>query len=292
MATALEAKGWCLDDPLWSAKLLIDAPHAIREVHEEFLRAGADCITSASYQASLAGFAARGLSRTESRALLTASVQLAVDARDGFWARAAHREGRRRPLVAASVGPYGAYLADGSEYTGAYAVDEHVLEHFHRERWALLAASPADVLACETIPSGAEVSVLLRLLRETPDRLAWLSVSCADDATLCDGTPIAHVAECCDSAQNLVAVGVNCVEPALVGPLLRALGRVTSKPLIAYPNAGETYDPSARRWREDSTPITAEHVREWVAAGARIVGGCCRVGPEQIRALRAATTRD
>ncbi|MEO0422501.1 MAG: homocysteine S-methyltransferase [Pseudomonadota bacterium] len=292
LATALEARGFDLDDPLWSAKVLIEAPEAIREVHEAFLQAGADCITSASYQASLPGFAARGIDHEHARRLITRAVDLAVQARDAFWAQEQNRAGRVRPLVAASVGPYGAYLADGSEYTGAYGVEDEALYAFHAERWQLLAASGADLLACETIPSVREVAVLLRLLRETPNVSAWLSMSCGTGESLWDGTPIAEVARLCEASDNLVAIGVNCVKPVLVEPLLTRLGEATPKALIAYPNAGEEYDAATRRWLP-APGVTAQggEVSAWLAAGARLLGGCCRVGPERIRALRAAVDR-
>ncbi len=289
LATTLEARGFDLDDALWSARLLIESPEAIRRVHRDFLDAGADCIATVSYQASLPGFLRRGIGREEGLELLRRAAELAVEARDDFWSAAENRVERRRPLVAASVGPYGAYLADGSEYTGDYWVPTADLDGFHRERWHLFARGPADLLACETIPSLQEVRVLLGLFRETPGRQAWLSVSCRDAAHLSDGTPVGAVARLCDRVPNLAAVGVNCTKPEYVEPLLLELRRHTSKPLLAYPNAGEGYDVESRSWI--SPPSFVDWSREahrWVRAGARGVGGCCRVGPERIRQLREA----
>ena len=289
LATTLEARGFDLNDPLWSARLLVEAPNAIRQVHFDFLVAGADCITSASYQASLEGFARRGIPHAEGIELLRRSVRLALEARDDFWRSPGHRVGRRRPLVAASVGPYGAYLADGSEYSGAYAADDAALLAFHRERWHVLAASDADVLACETIPSARESAVLLELLGETPAAQAWLSFSCGDGEHLWDGTPIVEVGRRCDTVPNVAAIGVNCVRPEFVLPLLRALRQVTEKPLIAYPNAGEDYDVASRSWRATRPPVDwAGAAAAWIDCGVRGIGGCCRVGPEQIAALRKA----
>ncbi|HSG46922.1 MAG TPA: homocysteine S-methyltransferase [Longimicrobiales bacterium] len=289
LATALEARGFDLNDGLWSARLLIEAPEAVRQVHLDFLEAGADVIATASYQASLPGFARRGIGRDEGLALLRLASRLAVEARDAFWGVAENRAGRRRPLVAASVGPYGAYLADGSEYTGDYPASDPELYDFHRERWHLFAEGPADLLACETIPSLREVAVLLALLRGTPGRQAWLSVSCRDGAHLSDGTPVGQVGRVCDAVPNLVAVGVNCTKPRFIEPLLAELRRHTDKPLLAYPNAGEDYDPASRSWSSPGAPVDwTQGADRWVRAGARAIGGCCRVGPEQIRALRQA----
>ena len=289
LATALEARGFDLNHELWSARLLMDAPDAIRRVHRDYLEAGADCITTASYQASLPGFARQGIQRERALELLRLATALAMEARDEFWDRAENQTGRRRPLVAASVGPYGAYLADGSEYTGDYPATKTELYEFHRERWHLFAQGPADLLACETIPSIREVSVLLDLLRETPGRQAWLSVSCRDAAHLSDGTPVGEVARLCDPVGNLAAVGLNCTKPEFIEPLLLELRRYTDKPLIAYPNAGEDYRVGSRSWTSPRSPVDWIHeAAQWLRLGVRGVGGCCRVGPDQIRSLRKA----
>lgn len=289
LATALEARGHDLDDPLWSARLLIENPDVVRQVHTDFLAAGADVVATVSYQASLPGFAARGIPGDEGVVLLRRAAELAVEARDAFWRVPVNRAGRRRPLVAASVGPYGAFLADGAEYTGDYAVDEGALHDFHRERWHLFADGPADLLACETIPSLPEVRVLLRLLRETPDRWAWISVSCRDAGHLADGTPVGEVARLCDGVPNLAALGVNCTRPRYVEPLLQELARHTDTPLLAYPNAGEDWDADAREWRGSAESVDwGGAAKRWVSAGAAGVGGCCRVGPETVRSMREA----
>ncbi len=287
LATALEALGCDLDDELWSARILLEAPELIRQVHLDFLIAGADCITTSSYQASLPGFHKRGLSELQGIELLRDSVRLAIEARDLFWSEPANRLGRRRPLIAASVGPYGAFLADGSEYTGRYGIDDADLYSFHRSRWHILADSPADLLACETIPSGREARVLLQLLGETPGRWAWLSFSCHDEAHLCDGSRLADVARICDAEPHVAAVGVNCTSPEFISPLIAEARRATSKPVIVYPNSGELYNVAHRDWAGAPTSLDwGEAAGEWARLGAAGVGGCCRVGPEDIAEMR------
>ena len=287
LATTLEARGSDLDDDLWSAKILIEAPDEIQQVHHDFLVAGADCITTSSYQASLPGFHRRGISETQGIDLLHQSVRLAVNARDTFWSESANRPGRRRPLVAASVGPFGAFLADGSEYTGAYQIGDTDLYEFHRTRWQVLAESAVDLLACETIPSRQEAGVILRLLRETPGRWAWLSFSCRDTAHMSDGTRLADVVRLCDSTPNVAAVGINCTRPEFIAPLLTELRQETVKPFIVYPNSGERYDARSRTWSAQPSRIDwREAAAEWGQLGATGVGGCCRVGPAQIADLR------
>jgi homocysteine S-methyltransferase len=284
LATELEARGHDLSDPLWSARLLIDEPEAIRDVHAAYLEAGADCVVSGSYQATVEGFRRRGVGAAEARERLCLSIELARQARDGFW-RSAPR-GRRRPLVAASVGPYGAARADGSEYTGSYDRDEAGLLDFHRERFALLAEAGADLLACETLPSGVEARVLLRLLDETPRARAWFSFTARDAAHISDGTPLAEVARELDH-ERIIALGVNCVPPSLVPGLLAELRDATDRPLVVYPNSGEVWDARARRWGgapEGYDPAAA--CLSWRDAGARLLGGCCRVGPAAITRMR------
>jgi homocysteine S-methyltransferase len=289
LATTLESRGFDLNDRLWSARLLLDAPDAIRQVHRDFLAAGADVITTASYQGSVAGFAERGIAHTEGVRLLQSSVSLAVQARDAFWRTAAHRIGRRRPLVAASVGPYGACLADGSEYTGLCPVDDDALHDFHRDRCRVLCECSADLLAFETIGNIREVAVLAQLLSEHPQWPAWLSFCCRDGTRLSDGTPVAEAARLCEPVPNLVAVGVNCTRPQYITSLLRELRPTTTRPLIVYPNAGEEYDVEARAWRGGQTPLDwGRAAARWAQAGARGIGGCCRVGPAQIALLREA----
>lgn len=283
LATELERDGCDLDDPLWSARVLIERPDAIRAVHRAYFVAGADCATTASYQASFAGFAGRGLDATAAAGLMTLSVRLAVEARDEFWAHG-DRAGRARPFVAASVGPYGAVLHDGSEYRGGYGLSVADLMDFHRPRMAVLVAAGADLLACETIPCRAEAEALARLLTEFPGLCAWISFSARDDAHISEGDRLDDCIAALDGHPQIAAVGVNCTAPAHIGGLMRAAGTVTGLPLLAYPNAGESYDADGKTWA--GTEQTWDTVG-WLAAGVRVIGGCCRTTPDTIRGLRA-----
>lgn len=287
LATELEARGYDLSDDLWSARLLQDDPGAIRQVHLDYLRAGADAVISASYQATVPGFMGKGMSEAEAEALIRRAVALTREARDAFWSEEGNRGGRLRPLVAASVGPYGAYLADGSEYTGAYELDEEALLAFHRRRWHLLAESGPDLMACETIPSALEARALARLLPETPEMAAWFSFSCRDGRRLNDGTSFVESVRRLDGVEQVVAVGVNCTAPRFIPELAAAARAATDKPVIVYPNSGERYDVEAKVWRGESIPADfAEQSRRWRAAGASLVGGCCRTGPQHIEEMR------
>lgn len=296
LATELEARGHDLTDDLWSARLVLEAPESIRRLHLDYLEAGADCIVSASYQASVQGFRHRGLDEEQAVRMVRRSVELALAAREAFWAvpgdrsyrsRRSDRGQRRRPLVAASVGPYGAFLADGSEYTGTYDLDADGLADFHRQRLQILAASDADILACETIPSALEARVLVGLLESIPDCRAWMSFSCRDGKHLNDGTEIAAIAAEVAESSRVVAVGVNCTAPRHIASLIAILRKVDVGPIVVYPNSGESYDAEAKRWlpgehRQD----LADNAARWVEMGARIVGGCCRTKPRDIRRLR------
>lgn len=289
LATELEARGADLRGELWSARLLIDGPQLIQQIHLDYLEAGADCITSASYQATLPSLMRAGLTGDRARELLRRSVELAATARELFWARPAHRVGRLRPLVAASVGPYGAHLTDGSEYRGRYDKTEAELLEFHHERWCVLAASGADLLACETLPSRPESRALARLVTDTPDVFAWFSFTCSDEARLSDGSDLAETVAELEHEERIVAVGVNCTPPRLIDALIGKLRSATCKPIVVYPNSGERYDAASRRWVEAGQPPLdfARAAEGWRAEGATLIGGCCRTGPEQIRQLRA-----
>lgn len=286
MATELERRGCDLRDPLWSAKVLLEAPELIVQVHGDYFAAGADVAITASYQATFEGFARRGISHDDAAALMTRSVRLAAEARDDFWADRAVRAGRPRPLVAASIGPYGAFLHDGSEYRGDYGLSEAALMDFHRPRMAVLAAAGADLLACETIPCLVEAQALARLLPEFPGTWAWFSFSARDGAHISHGESIAACAALLDAHPQVAAVGVNCTAPAHITSLITALGGATTKPIVVYPNSGEVYRAADGTWQGDGACATfGAQAQTWRAAGARLLGGCCRTTPAHIRAL-------
>lgn len=289
LATELERHGADLDDPLWSARLLVENPERIRQVHHAYLQAGADVISTASYQATFEGFARRGLTHAEGERLLRLSVQLALEARDAFWAAPANRAGRVRPLVAISIGPYGAYLADGSEYRGDYGLTVDDLIAFHRPRLAVLATCGADLVACETIPCLVEAEALVRLLAEYPALVGWLAFSCRDGIHVSHGEALATCAALAERSAQICAVGINCTAPRYIEELLAVAGTATQKPLLCYPNSGEAWEPAGNRWIDGTGTVDFRMpARRWFAAGARLIGGCCRTTPEDIHAMRDA----
>jgi homocysteine S-methyltransferase len=277
LGTLLEARGNDLSSPLWSAQLLLDQPGEIRAAHTEFFAAGARVAITSSYQVSYEALEAEGLDANAVDLLLTRSVQLARQAR-------ANARLTDEAWVAASVGPFGATRADGSEYTGDYGLTVDRLRAWHRPRLRALAAARPDILAIETIPSLAEVEALLLELDglATP---AWLSVT-VENGALRSGDGLAEAFALAAASPSVVAVGVNCCDARDVAAALAIAGTVTAKPFVAYPNSGESWDAVHRSWSGRGDPIEA-HVPAWVEAGARLVGGCCRVTPAQIGAIAA-----
>jgi homocysteine S-methyltransferase len=273
LATELERRGADLHDPLWSAKLLLEDPALIRQVHEAYVRAGADVVTTATYQLSFEGFAQRGLDRNQTVDAARLSVRLAREAGP--------------KLVAASVGPYGAFLADGSEYRGDYGLSVRQLMDWHRPRLETLADSGADLLACETIPCQAEAEALVCLLEGFPHTLAWFSFSCRNEREVNHGETLVTCVGVVNDCPNAVAVGVNCTAPQFVEGLLQSVAEVTRKPLMVYPNLGGTWDGIEHVWRggvEGDWPAAG---RRWLAAEARLIGGCCRTTPAHIQQFAA-----
>jgi homocysteine S-methyltransferase len=288
LATELERRGADLHDPLWSARVLLDAPELIRQVHLDYYAAGADVATTASYQASFEGLARRGLDAAAAAGILRRSVALACEARDIFWADPAARAGRAYPLVAASIGPYGATLHDGSEYRGNYGLDVDALVEFHRPRLAVLAAAGADLLACETLPCLDEAVALARLLPEFPHMPAWISFSCRDGVHVSRGEPLAECVDALEGCAQIAAVGVNCTAPQYIASLVEIAASRTARPIVVYPNSGERYDAAAMCWHGGAATATlAASAPEWYRLGARLIGGCCRTTPADIRELRA-----
>ncbi|WP_277268956.1 homocysteine S-methyltransferase, partial [Pantoea septica] len=235
------------------------------------------------YQATPQGFAARGLDEAQSLQLIARSVELARRARDDYRAASGSQAAL---LVAGSVGPYGAFLANGAEYRGDYALPDDEMKAFHRPRVQALLAAGADLLACETLPSFAEARALTALLAEFPEAQAWFSFTLRDATHISDGTPLREVAAFLQAQPQIVALGINCVALEQATPALQQLQTLTSKPLVVYPNSGEQYDAASKTWHSAPSGCTLrDKLPEWRAAGARLIGGCCRTTPQDIAAI-------
>lgn len=283
LSNELERQGCNLNNKLWSAQLLESNPEAIILAHLAYLESGAQCIITASYQATLPGFMAFGYDEPSAIALILKSVKLAEEARNRFMLSQPYQA---KPLIAASVGPYGAYLANGSEYRGDYQVSDHDLKAFHEYRIMLLDHSNADILACETIPGFQEAKVLSEIL-ETRKKPAWVSFSCKDGKHISDGTPIATCAAFFANHPRVFAIGVNCTSPQYVSDLIRSIKTTSGdKRIVVYPNSGAIYHAESKTWSGLSNTLACElMVKEWKYLGADIIGGCCGIGPQQIKAM-------
>lgn len=278
MSTALEKLGCDLNNRLWSARILADDPEKIRTVHAQYFEAGADVAITASYQATAAGFADAEINETEAARLIRLSVTLAREARDAY-----ERNHPNQPLlVAGAVGPYGAYLADGSEYTGRYHLTDDAYREFHRVRLDALKAAGADLIAVETQPKLEEVAVLLQML-EARELSAWVTFTLADEGHLPDGTLVEDAARLCATSPAVDALGLNCVKRELAAGALKRMASVTDLPLILYPNSGETYDAATKTWHHPvGGPGWQHFVGPWQSLGVKCLGGCCRTLPSDI----------
>lgn len=290
LATELENRGCDLNDSLWSAKVLMEQPELIRQVHLDYFNAGADVAITASYQATVEGFTQRGLNKNQAIELIKKSVQIAKDARDEFWSDEKNRVNRIYPLIAGSVGPYGAFLADGSEYRGDYQLTESELIDFHRPRIEALIESGVDILACETIPNFVEAQALIKLLSEFPQASAWFTFTAKDGEHISHGERIADVAKWLDLYPQVAAIGINCSSPLHIPSLIQKIKKNTSKPIIVYPNSGEVYVSVTNSWHgETSSESFGLQSKNWYEHGARLIGGCCRTTPEHIKEIKLIT---
>jgi len=290
LATHLESLGASIPTPLWSASLLLTRPSLIQRAHLDYFRAGANVAITASYQASIPGLV-EGLDIDEETAMriVRLSVELAQSARD----ECAIEDPGKKMWIAGSIGPYGAYLANGSEYTGAYTLPYSAMKDFHRDRIAALIDAGVDVLACETMPSKAEVVALLELLEtEFPETESWFTFTLREGDATCisDGTPISSIAQLFTNTPNVVGMGFNCVPDDAALAALKTLRPLTDKCLVVYPNSGESWNAERREW--EGGRVQGEGLRgkvgEWWGAGARMIGGCCRVGPGDIGVMGEA----
>ncbi len=287
LATELEGRGFDLNHALWSARLLISNPNAIREVHRLYLEAGAQCLITSSYQASIPGLIAEGMNEASAKAMLTASVSIARQACEQFLDE--HAPVSNRPIVAGSIGPYGAYLADGAEYRGDYGIGASALKDFHGPRLETICQAEPDLLAFETIPSWQEANVLKDLLEEF-QATAWISFSCRDGTRISDGTPLAQCARLLQDCRQVFAIGINCTAPHFISSLIGEVREAAPhKRIVVYPNSGQSYDSRRRCWVGPSRADDfAGLVGDWLQGGATLIGGCCQTGPHHIRAIREA----
>ena len=295
LATELETRGLDLSSKLWSAKALEENSEAIYGVHLDYFQAGADVAITASYQATPLGLSEHlGMSLEQSQKLIRRSVELAQQARDTVLQEEHQKSPSAQPrklLIAGSVGPYGAFLANVSEYRGDYHLSNDKFKDFHRPRIEALVAANVDILALETIPSLPEIKALIQLLEtDFPSTPAWLGVTLreSDASLLSDGSSMSEVVKLVNACKQIVSVGVNCIPEQNVAAALDYLKPLTDKPLIVYPNSGETWNAEARMWNGPRVEGKehAELVREWYSKGARVIGGCCRTGPKDIQNTR------
>ncbi|MBI0029549.1 MULTISPECIES: homocysteine S-methyltransferase [unclassified Gilliamella] len=281
LASELQRRGCDLNDSLWSAKVLIEQPELIQQVHYDYFKAGADCAITASYQATPMGFAQKGIELEESIKLIKTSVKLAQQAKMQYLNDIKEDKAL---LIAGSVGPYGAYLANGSEYTGDYQLSESEFIAFHKDRVTALIDAGVDILACETMPSFLEIKALTKLIQQFPMVNCWFSLTLKDQQHISDGTPLTEVIEYLNSIEQIVSVGINCIALEKVTPALEVLSKLTSKPLIVYPNSGEEYDPTTKQWHKNHhhNCTFANQLDTWIKLGAKLIGGCCQTTPEDI----------
>ncbi len=282
MGTELERRGYDVNDELWSAKFLKENPAAIQQIHYDYFKAGADIVTCASYQASIDGFVNNGYSKEEAENLIAISLQLAKNAREEWWEAEGKNSGRPYPLVAGDIGPYGAYLADGSEYTGSYHLTDEEYRAFHLRRMEILKENGADIFAVETLPKLEEAIACAKMLEEL-DCDYWISFSFQNEHQISDGTEIAELVNGLKGFTHLKAIGVNCTPPEYVSEIIKNYKKLSDIPVCIYPNSGEVYDGHTKTWHGSPDGITyQQRIQGWINDGASLIGGCCRTRPEDI----------
>ncbi len=287
-ATELEKKDFDLKDRLWSAKIIAEAPDAVRDVHLSYLNAGADCIITSSYQATVPGFISAGYSRSEAIALIWKSVKIASDAVKIFHDSSPDMSKRPEPFIAASAGCYGSFLADGSEYRGDYHLDVNGYKNFHRERVDILADAGAEIIAFETFPCMEEAAAVAELMEEYSDLSYWIVFTIRDAFHTNHGDDFKECIRSLQGRKNLAASGVNCSPPELIIPVLDSLDAELKKRLVVYPNSGEHYHTDCSCWQDDPTASDYRKLsEEWYSRGARLIGGCCRTGPSDIAKIKS-----
>lgn len=292
MGSALEELGANLNNKLWTACVLAENPDMVKTVHLNYFRAGADSGITCSYQATIPGLMANGYSKEEAEQLIRRSVEIFLSAREEWWESEGKADGRAYPLCLAGIGPYGAYLADGSEYTGNYNISDAELDAFHRHRAELLSAAGADILLFETQPSLKEVLIEAQIAEEL-EKDYWISFSCMDGKHTNKGEAVSECAKILSKDHpHLKMIGVNCTKPEYIVSLIGELKKGTSLPIAVYPNSGETYDPTTKNWTSTQGSLNfSEYALQYMMAGASAVGGCCTTVDKHIRQVVEARAK-
>lgn len=287
LGTQIQKNGHNVSDSLWSAKFLDEDPQVIKDVHMQYLDSGADIIITSSYQASFEGFLKKGFTYEKVVELLKLSINIAIEARDEFWENNSDTN-RIKPLVAASIGPYGAYLADGSEYSGNYEISDEELKNFHKKRLEVLIQTNPDIYAFETIPSLNEAKILCELIDEFNLTNSWITFSAKDDSFTNAGNEINESIKILENTKSLGAIGINCTAPQYMPKLIKNIKANTNKPIVIYPNGGSKYNPITKLWEQgEISPIEyAKMSHLWVSKGAKLIGGCCLTTPQEIKEIR------
>ena len=286
LSNQLESQGCNLNHQLWTANIILTAPEEIVKAHLAYLNAGAQCIITSSYQLSFPGLKALDINKDVAKELILKSVELARKAIDHFMAL--HPKANR-PLIAASIGPFGAFLTDGSEYHGNYELSDQELFDYHQDKIRLLDSSPADFLACETIPGFQEARILKEIVKQCKKK-SWISFSCKDEQHINEGTPIDNCVKLMNENDSIFAIGINCTHPKYISGLIKNIKSVAkNKRIVVYPNHGEVYDAETKTWSKPTEEcFSPQIVKEWISLGADIIGGCCRVGPNEIAEIASS----
>jgi len=285
--THLESMGCDLNDDLWTAKILKDNPELIKKLHRDYFQAGSDFGVTVSYQATIEGYIKKGLTREQAIDLIKISASLMLEARDEWWQQEGKADHRRYPIAAASIGPYGAFLADGSEYRGDYELSKEELRQFHKERIEILWNQGVDLIAAETIPRLDEALIIAEIVQQL-DAKCWITFSAQNESQICNGQDITECIRALEPFDSVVAVGVNCTAPQFIGGLIKNINTETNKPIVVYGNLGNSYDPNSKTWCEhgkDGATSYLNYAQQWKALGAKIIGGCCGTTPNEIKQI-------
>ena len=284
MSDELERQGVQTNNKLWTATALIDQLDKVYQAHMDYFNAGAELIITDTYQANVQAFEKAGYSKTEAEQFIRNAVKIAKKARDDF-----EKQTGKHNYVAGTIGAYGAYLADGSEYRGDYQLTSDEYLAFHLPRLKLVLAEKPDLIALETQPKLAEPVTVLDWLKEQRQIPVYVSFTLKDAKHLSDGTPIAEAVKKISQYQQVFAIGINCVSPTIVQDALSEFSQYTKKPLVVYPNLGASYDPQIKQWRKFTNDFNFEELtKSWYQAGARLIGGCCTTGPKEINQIKQA----
>ena len=277
MSFPMEQLGYNLKNKLWTGKALINNPDLIKDIHKGYIDAGADFISTSTYQISFDRLKNMGYQSEEIKKIFQKSVDIVKDAIE-------ESKLKKEIKIVGSFGPYASYDPEASEYIGEYDSTDIEIKKFHLNNIRIIEETDLDIILYETIPCLREIKILSEALSHSTKEI-WISITCNEEMEFRDGSSFKDACEIISKIEKITTMGINCFSPLLVKKAIDLLKKYSNKKILIYPNSGEIYNPKERFWTGNNE-FNNSMIKNWLSLYPDIIGGCCRIGYDDIKKMR------